>query len=584
MSCGRMEDETLQERFERYTAAFRLSDLQMNDLIRDFGRQIYQALVNHKAGTGREEKAVRRHQSGLYSSPPRVTPVVPDADTSFLPKTLPYQCSMLFADTCVVDRPRGTEEGIVYAIDFGGTNLRVVRVELDRKQEPQCQSRTISMDELGRKVGIDAAKCPKGLRDANATAKQLFEAIALHVKDSMIEFGDYEKALAERRLYQIGFTFSYPMRQAALNEAFCTSWNKGWETGRNTDDPVEDGADIASLTNVAFDKLKVPARVAALLNDTTGTLLAAAYSVGREGKAAACNIGIIMGTGVNACYYEKEARDFNFKGSLINTECGGFCPDVSNPALTTLLTVIDHAIDNADSPGRQRLEKMTSGLYIPELCRRLILRIFQHRSPPLVWCRGTLRAAICCQVAYSDASSDDASTAPSSNSSTATPTPPGEGVKATDKGEGGRGGKYDLEKKLAKDYFDWDLTDEADLKIIHDICRAVVDRSAMILAAIIIAFAKKTGKLQEAVGGLTVAIDGTVYCQNPKYKENVRKYLNRNLGKRIAPLIKIRETKDGSGLGAAILAATALPHNPSRDFGSQPSQFDDYSPAVHSRH
>lgn len=39
--------------------------------------------------------------------------------------------------------------------------------------------------------------------------------------------------------------------------------------------------------------------VAALLNDTVGTLMACAF------KENSCNIGVILGTGTNACYLEK---------------------------------------------------------------------------------------------------------------------------------------------------------------------------------------------------------------------------------------------------------------------------------------
>lgn len=71
---------------------------------------------------------------------------------------------------------------VFYGVDFGGTNLRAVRVELDGKgssSTTQCRC-NIRNDEA-------AAHLTKGLLDKEATASMLFDAIAKQIKILMTE-------------------------------------------------------------------------------------------------------------------------------------------------------------------------------------------------------------------------------------------------------------------------------------------------------------------------------------------------------------------------------------------------------------
>ncbi len=55
---------------------------------------------------------------------------------------------------------------------------------------------------------------------------------------------------------------------------------EGVRDGADTADPViARGTDICLLLNKGFERRKVPARVRAVLNDTTGTLISGAYTV-----------------------------------------------------------------------------------------------------------------------------------------------------------------------------------------------------------------------------------------------------------------------------------------------------------------
>lgn len=116
--------------------------------------------------------------------------------------------------------------------------------------------------------------------------------------------------------------------------------------------------------------------VCAILNDTTGTLMSCAW------KNHGCRIGLIVGTGSNACYVEKvENTECAISGNynedkpnmLINTEWGAFgeCN-----TLDFVVTEFDQAIDtNSINPGKQIFEKMISGMYMGELARLVLEKL-----------------------------------------------------------------------------------------------------------------------------------------------------------------------------------------------------------------
>ncbi|KIH44451.1 Hexokinase, partial [Ancylostoma duodenale] len=111
--------------------------------------------------------------------------------------------------------------------------------------------------------------------------------------------------------------------------------------------------------------------VVAVLNDTVGTLMACAF------KENSCQIGIIVGTGTNACYMEKLSRieklgnecdgDHLPDEMIINTEWGAFGDD---GALDSIRTEYDRFVDqHSINQGKQLFEKMISGMYMGELVR-----------------------------------------------------------------------------------------------------------------------------------------------------------------------------------------------------------------------
>ncbi|KAG5313829.1 HXK2 Hexokinase, partial [Acromyrmex insinuator] len=249
--------------------------------------------------------------------------------------------------TYVQDLPNGTEKGNFLALDLGGTNFRVLLITLDRQ----------NFDMKSKIYAI-----PQSLMLGTGT--QLFDHIAqclaLFVKDLNLQ----------NEVLPLGFTFSFPLTQHGLTEGHLVRWTKGF----NCSGVI--GEDVVALLEDAISRRKVKIDVCAILNDTTGTLMSCAW------KNRNCRIGLIVGTGSNACYVEKTknvqcAIPGNYSTSksdmLINTEWGAFG---EQDVLDFVITEFDRAIDeNSINPNKQLFEKMISGMYMGELTRLVLEKL-----------------------------------------------------------------------------------------------------------------------------------------------------------------------------------------------------------------
>jgi hexokinase len=93
-----------------------------------------------------------------------------------------------------------------------------------------------------------------------------------------------------------------------------------------------------------------------------------------------------------------------------------------------------------------------------------------------------------------------------------------------------------------------------DLKVVRRVCGLVSIRAARISAAAIAAVVTKTDPHMRRKH--TIAIDGSVYEKLPGFSGNIKEAIG-ELSRRSSGKIKIALTKDGSGYGAAIVAAVA---------------------------
>lgn len=113
------------------------------------------------------------------------------------------------------------------------------------------------------------------------------------------------------------------------------------------------------------------------MNDTTGTLIASAYTDGTT------KIGCIFGTGCNAAYMEEfgcipKLAHMKLDPSLpiaINCEWGAF----DNEHRILPRTTYDIHIDkHSPRPGQQTFEKMVAGLYLGEIFRLVLVDLYAN--------------------------------------------------------------------------------------------------------------------------------------------------------------------------------------------------------------
>ena len=259
--------------------------------------------------------------------------------------------------TWVMGFPDGNETGTFLALDMGGTNLRVCEIILleEKGEFDIVQSKYKMPEEL--KVG---------------EGDDLWEYIADCIQQFLEYHHDIED-LAKVDTIPIGFTFSFPATQDYIDHGVLQRWTKGFDIAG-----VE-GQDVAPLFEAALNKRKLPVKLGALINDTTGTLIASAYTDPHM------KIGCIFGTGCNAAYMEDcgsipKIADHNLPPDMpiaINCEYGAF----DNEHAVLPRTPYDVIIDNdSPRPGQQAFEKMIAGLYLGELFRLVLIDIHDNKN------------------------------------------------------------------------------------------------------------------------------------------------------------------------------------------------------------
>ena len=390
------------------------------------------------------------------------------------------------------DRAKGTEKGKFIAVDLGGTNLRVILVELDGKGGFSVSA--------GNKYVIDK-------RYMVGTGEQLINYIANGIKSFMEGHNiPFDKSL------ELAFTFSFPVEQTNIAAGILLKWTKSFTASGVV------GEDVVVMLNEALRRTGIKnLKAAALLNDTVGTLVAKSYT------EPSCDIGVILGTGTNACYPEKMANIKKWRGippketMIINIEWGNFNK--------LPVTVYDKEVDAASpNPRFQKLEKMVSGMFLGEILRvvvrDLIKRdlIFQDESAVNAFSRHSSLKTKNMDLIESDISDN----------------------------------LGDIEAFLTKAGIR-NITLESK-KLLKHVSKLIVSRSAKFAAASIAAVVLWIDP--ELKNKHTVGIDGSLFEKYPGYKGMMEDVL-KSLFKENVKNIVLEQAKDGSGVGAAIIAAIA---------------------------
>jgi glucose-6-phosphate 1-dehydrogenase len=266
--------------------------------------------------------------------------------------------SLKMIPSFVTALPTGSEGGSAWAIDLGGSNLRVLHVGLT----PGAPPRVLTEHKVTVPPAVQAGP-----------GEALFDLIARACVEAGLPATEGGGGGSGGGGAKLGFTFSFPYAQHSLGSGTLLEWTKGFSA------PGVVGKDVSLLLEAAFARAgRAGQRVTALANDTVGTLCAGAA------VAPATRIGLILGTGTNAAYMERLSRVEKWSGGgdagsgmAINMEWGAFGSgnDVHAFALLPFHSV-DHELDVATpNPSKQRFEKMISGMYLGELARRLLVQL-----------------------------------------------------------------------------------------------------------------------------------------------------------------------------------------------------------------
>ncbi|VDL65642.1 unnamed protein product [Nippostrongylus brasiliensis] len=357
----------------------------------------------------------------------------------------------------VPELPNGKERGKFVAMDLGGTNLRVMIMEI----EPGEKMRTKQFN----------TRMPNAAM--HGTGEQLFDYIAKALADFLIE-----KDVAHDNL-PVGFTFSYPCDQTSLRSATLLRWTKGVTATGVV------GKDVVKLLEEAIERDgRVQVQIVALINDTVGTMVAAAYEAGGQ-----CDLGVIIGTGTNASYMESSKKivhglanatePYSHKQMIIDTEWGGFGDEGE---ADYIFTQYDKIVDErSDHPGVNSLDKLVAGMCMGEIVRLVLEKLCTHKvlfngeGSKILYSIGSFPTKYISEILHDDC------------------------------------GSYANTRQIM-DELGIDNYTFSDMLLFREVCLVVSRRSANLSAA---AIACVLNRVKRTEGQMIVAIDGSTYKYHP---------------------------------------------------------------------
>uniref|UniRef100_A0A8C1GCY5 Phosphotransferase n=1 Tax=Cyprinus carpio TaxID=7962 RepID=A0A8C1GCY5_CYPCA len=405
------------------------------------------------------------------------------------------EASIKMLPTYVRSTPEGSEVGDFLALDLGGTNFRVMLVKVGEDEE------------RGWKVETKHHMYSIPEDAMTGTAEMLFDYIAGCISDFL------DKHNLKHKKLPLGFTFSFPVRHEDLDKGILLNWTKGFKAS---------GAEGNNVVGLLRDAIKrrgdFEMDVVAMVNDTVATMISCYY------EDHSCEVGMIVGTGCNACYMEEMRKVELVEGEegrmCVNTEWGAFG---DNGELEDFRLEYDRVIDETSlNPGHQLYEKLIGGKYMGELVRLVLLKLvnenllFNGDASDLLKTRGAFETRFVSQI---------------------------------ESDTGDRKQIYNILSTLGI------LPSELDCDIVRLVCKSVSTRAAHMcgagLAGVINLMRER--RCQEQLK-ITVGVDGSVYKLHPHFKERFHK-----LVWEMNPDCEITfiQSEEGSGRGAALISAVA---------------------------
>ncbi|KAM9394008.1 hexokinase-2 isoform 2-T2 [Pholidichthys leucotaenia] len=404
------------------------------------------------------------------------------------------QSSIKMLPTYVRSTPDGTEHGDFLALDLGGSSFRVLLVRVRSGKKPSV--------DMHHKIYSIPQETMQG------TGDELFSHIGYCIADFLEYMGLRGASLP------LGFTFSFPCHQTKLDEGILLKWTKGFKASGC------EGQDVVRLLKEAIRrKQDFDLNFVAVVNDTVGTMMTCSY------EDPSCEVGLIVGTGTNACYMEEmhnvELVEGNDGRMCINVEWGAFG---DNGELDDFCTHFDRTVDEcSNNPGRQRYEKMISGMYLGEIVRNVLLEftakglLFRGKMSERLKTRGIFETKFLAQI------------------------------------ESDRLAMRQVRSILQHLGLTGSTCDDSVL--VKEVCSVVACRAAQLCGA---GLATVVDKIRQNRNlnqlSITVGVDGTLYKTHPHFSRIMQETLQD-----LAPQCQVtfHKSEDGSGKGAALITAVA---------------------------
>uniref|UniRef100_A0A6I8NLH8 Phosphotransferase n=1 Tax=Ornithorhynchus anatinus TaxID=9258 RepID=A0A6I8NLH8_ORNAN len=382
------------------------------------------------------------------------------------------EASVKMLPTYVRSTPEGSEVGDFLSLDLGGTNLRVMLVKVGKHQLYS--------------IPTDAM---------TGTAEMLFDYISECISDFL------DKHHMKHKKLPLGFTFSFPVRHEDIDKGILLNWTKGFKAS---------GAEGNNIVGLLRDAIKrrgdFEMDVVAMINDTVATMISCYY------EDRQCEVGMIVGTGCNACYMEEMHNVELVEGDegrmCVNTEWGAFG---AAGELDDFLLEYDRVVDETSlNPGQQLYEKIIGGKYMGEIVRLVLLKL-KLRT------RGAFETRFVSQVERYR------------------PTP----------------ARLPYLQPLSTLGL---RPSPADCDIVRLACESVSTRAAQMCSAGLGVINRMRESRLGELTRITVGVDGSVYKLHPSFKERFHASV-----RQLAPCCEITfiQSEEGSGRGAALVSAVA---------------------------
>ncbi|KAK0742492.1 hypothetical protein B0T21DRAFT_283114 [Apiosordaria backusii] len=252
--------------------------------------------------------------------------------------------------------PTGDESGQYLAVDVGGSTLRVALVNLKGRDSSGCpESLIVSIDTFSIDNDIRALK-----------GKAFFDWMAEKIHQTVAQ--DSKRGHSPDQPLLLGLSWSFPIEQPSPQVYLLSPMGKGFHAADGLL-----GQDLGQIIQSSCRALNLFVSLSAIVNDSSATLLSAAYS-----HPSTTTFGLILGTGVNIAAHlpintigANKYRNHPKNAAshvVVNTELGMF----GGGSLP--LTKWDKLLKSAHPrPDFQPLEHLVSGYYLGEMCRLILV-------------------------------------------------------------------------------------------------------------------------------------------------------------------------------------------------------------------